>query len=330
MNPIARPDRQAAEDLVSLPATLRSAGELAAALRLDRDGPSDDAGFPVRVPAEFVRRMRPGDPADPLLLQVLPAAEETRTVPGFTDDPVGDLASTIAPGVLQKYHSRALLITTGACAIHCRYCFRRAFPYAGQSLAGERLNTAVAAIAADPDLEEIILSGGDPLSLSKRRLALLLEALTGIGHVKRLRIHTRTPVVAPARIDASLLQILADCPLPVIIVLHCNHAAEIDADVARAVKTLKNTGATLLNQSVLLKGINATPASLTQLSRKLFEIGVLPYYLHQLDPVTGTAHFSVDDEQAAAIMKEVADSLPGYLVPKLVREIPGERAKTPV
>jgi len=304
--------------------------ELLTTLRLAPVDATPIQAFPLRAPRGFVDRMRPGDPGDPLLRQVLPSADESRDVDGYSADPVGDLDSAIAPGVLQKYPGRALLIVTGACAIHCRYCFRRAYPYASGSLSRRDFQAAIDVLAADPTIEEIILSGGDPLTLTNDKLATLLDALTRIEHIKRIRIHTRIPVVLPERIDPQLLDLICTCPRPVIVVIHCNHAGEIDDSVATAVAGLTQAGATILNQSVLLRGVNDSVDALAELSERLFEIGVLPYYLHQLDPVAGAAHFKVEDTRAIELIDAVANRLPGYLVPRLVREIPGESAKRPL
>jgi L-lysine 2,3-aminomutase len=285
--------------------------------------------FRLRVPLSFVKRMRPGDPTDPLLRQVMPVAVELAERPGFGPDPLGEASAFKAPGLLQKYQGRALLIATGACAIHCRYCFRREFPYAEQ-LGNEALSQALAAIAADPGIEEVILSGGDPLSLSDARLRALTEALAQIPHLRRLRLHTRLPVVLPSRVDEGLLQWLRDLPWPVAIVLHVNHGNEIDADVRAACASLRASGATLLNQAVLLRGVNDSVAALSELSRRLFEAGVVPYYLHLLDRVRGAAHFDVPEATAQQLVGTLAATLSGYLVPRLVREVPGAAAKTAV
>ncbi|UCG74424.1 MAG: EF-P beta-lysylation protein EpmB [Chromatiales bacterium] len=285
--------------------------------------------FPLRVPHSYVRRMRCGDPQDPLLLQVLPQADEHHRVAGFTDDPVGDLASARRPGLLRKYTGRALIITTGACAVHCRYCFRRAFPY-HENLSDSTFTGVLDELRRDTSIREVILSGGDPLSLSDRRLEALLQALDTIPHVRRIRLHTRTPVVLPERVDAPLLRVLAQLRKPLVTVLHCNHANEIDAAVADAVAGLRARSAAVLNQSVLLRGINDSPDALVDLSEALFAAGVLPYYLHQLDPVAGAAHFAVDDDRARACVTGAAARLPGYLVPRLVREVAGADAKLPL
>jgi len=282
--------------------------------------------FRLRVPRGFVRRMRPGDRNDPLLLQVLPRAEELAEQPGFLADALGEHGAMRAPGLLHKYHGRALLISTGACAVHCRYCFRREFPY-GEAQAG-RLEAALAAVAADPSIEELILSGGDPLSLTTARLGELTAALRTVPHLKRLRLHTRTPIVLPERVDRALLAWLGALPWPTVIVLHCNHAQEIDASVRRATGELRAGGATLLNQSVLLAGINDSVEALQALSQALWSAGVLPYYLHLLDRVRGTAHFEVELQRARVLMAALAARLPGYLLPRLARETPGAPAKT--
>lgn len=287
--------------------------------------------FPVRVPHSFIRRMRRGDPHDPLLRQVLPMTQELLAVPGFIHDPVGDIAAMARPGVLHKYAGRALLVTTGACAIHCRYCFRRHYPYA-QAHAGQASWTpALDHLRADASIQEVILSGGDPLALSDAKLAQLAQALDGIAHLRRLRIHTRLPVVLPARVDAALLDWLSQGRLARVIVLHVNHAQELaDAEVLHALAALRGSGATLLNQAVLLRGVNDTAQALVALSEGLFGAGVLPYYLHQLDRVQGAAHFEVPDAEALALLAEVRAHLPGYLVPRLVREVAGAPAKLPV
>ena len=296
---------------------------------------TDSAGdgsvaFPLRVPRSFVARMRPGDPRDPLLLQVLPTLAETEPTPGFVSDPVGDLASARTPGLLQKYAGRALLITTGACAIHCRYCFRREYPYAEFSATASQLGAALGAIAADTSLEEIILSGGDPLVLGEQRLENLLDALDDLPHIQRIRLHSRVPVVLPERIDKRLLAVLGRLRARIVVVIHANHGNELDAPVARALNELAAVTGPLLNQSVLLRGINDSPAALVALSRALFAAGVMPYYLHQLDPVAGAAHFAVSDARAVELVTAVSMALPGYLVPRLVRETPGAGSKTPL
>lgn len=278
--------------------------------------------FPLRVPRGFVARMRPRDPHDPLLRQVLPLAEECLTAEGFSADPVGDMAAIAAPGVLHKYRARVLLTVTGACAVHCRYCFRRHFPYADANPAADRWRAALAYIAGDDSIAEVILSGGDPLTLSDRRLAELVRQLETIRHVRRLRLHTRLPIVLPERVNDELLAWLGDTKLKTAIVVHANHAQEIDGPVREALAALKAAGVELLNQSVLLRGVNDNADVLAELSEKLFEAGVLPYYLHMLDKVQGAAHFGVNETAARRLMTELQARLPGYLVPRLVREIP--------
>ena len=288
------------------------------------------AQFPLRVPLAFVARMRHGDPRDPLLRQVLPLDDEDRLVPGYGLDAVGDGAARTAHGVLQKYRGRALLVTTGSCAIHCRYCFRRHFDYAGDTAAAGGWQAAVARIAADPSIEEVLLSGGDPLSLATPKLVELTDSLAAIPHVTRLRIHTRLPIVLPDRVDAPLVAWLSSLPWPVTIVLHANHANEFDAAVDGALARLRATGALLLNQAVLLRGVNDTVDTLADLSIRGLAAGVLPYYLHQLDRVQGAAHFEVDDATALALHRALAARLSGYLVPRLVRELPGDPGKRPL
>lgn len=307
--------RQLLETLALDPAWLTPA--LAAAAR-----------FRLRVPRSFVRRMRPGDPHDPLLRQVLPVGEELLDAPGYSGDPLGEAAANRAPGLLHKYRGRALLVTTGACAVHCRYCFRKEFPYDTQASGNGRWAEAVATIAADASIEEVILSGGDPLSLSNTRLATLTASLAPIPHVRRLRVHTRTPVVLPARVDDEFLRWLAQLPWPAVIVVHTNHAREIDADVADAFARIRATGAQLLNQSVLLAGVNDDEDTLAALSQALFDAGALPYYLHLLDRVRGASHFDVSEARGRELVRKMNARLPGYLVPKLVREESGAHGKT--
>jgi L-lysine 2,3-aminomutase len=285
--------------------------------------------FRLLVPRGFVRRMRRGDPGDPLLRQVLPMAEELLTAEAFSGDPLQERARLHGSGLLQKYRGRALLIATAACAVHCRYCFRREFPY-GDTLGSERLSAALATLAADESIEELILSGGDPLTLSTRRLAALTQQLRPLTHLKRLRLHTRLPIVLPERIDTPLLEWLSSLPWPCVIVVHSNHANEIDGTVRAALERLTAAGARLLNQSVLLAGVNDSVEALHALSESLWDAGVLPYYLHLLDRVRGSAHFEVDETRARRLMAELAARLPGYLVPRLVREEPGAPAKTSI
>ena len=282
--------------------------------------------FPLLVPRGFVARMRKRDARDPLLLQVLPRSLEAEAVPGFTTDPVREHGLADG-GVIEKYPGRALLIASGACPIHCRYCFRRAFPYAEQLAARGGWDTAVDALRARPDLREAILSGGDPLSLTNRRLGELVAKIETTS-VRTLRIHTRFPVVVPERIDAGLLDLLGSTRLDTVVVVHCNHANELDDGVGGALRALRSRVGALLNQSVLLRGVNDSLEALTALSERLFASGVLPYYLHLLDAVTGAAHFDVDANAARDLVAQLRARLPGYLVPRLVRETPGELSKT--
>jgi EF-P beta-lysylation protein EpmB len=313
---------------------VRDPRELLALLGLEDAGLaiSDEAAaqFPLRVPRGFVARMRHGDPNDPLLRQVLPLDAEMQPMPGFSLDAVGDGAAKAGNGVIRKYRGRALLVTTGSCAIHCRYCFRRHFPYAEETAAAGGWREAVALIAQDHDIDEVILSGGDPWSLATPKLAELTDALAGIAHLKRLRVHTRLPVVLPERVDDALLGWLRSLPWPVTVVLHANHANEFDADVDAALARLRSTGATLLNQAVLLRGVNDSVDALAELSERGLAAGVLPYYLHQLDRVQGSAHFEISDEAALRLHRELAARLSGYLVPRLVREVAGDPGKRPL
>ena len=288
------------------------------------------AQFALRVPRGFVARMRRGDANDPLLRQVLPLDAEMQPMPGFSLDAVGDGAAKAADGVIRKYRGRALLVTTGSCAIHCRYCFRRHFDYAGETAAAGQWREAIELIRADTSIDEVLLSGGDPWSLSTAKLAELTDALAHVPHLKRLRIHTRLPVVLPERIDAPLLAWLRALPWPVTVVLHANHANEFDTSVASACAALREAGATLLNQAVLLRGVNDSVEALVALSERSFEAGVLPYYLHQLDRVQGSAHFEVGDDEARALHAALAARLSGYLVPRLVREVAGDPGKRPL
>ena len=286
--------------------------------------------FPLRVPRGFVARMRHGDPHDPLLRQVLPLDDEDRIVPGFGLDAVGDAAARAGEGVIRKYRGRALLVATGSCAVHCRYCFRRHFPYADESAVRDGWRTAVDLVAADRAIDEVILSGGDPLSLASPKLAQLTDALAAVPHLRRLRIHTRLPVVLPERVDDALAAWLAALPWPVAVVVHANHANEFDPAVDAAMARLRAAGATLLNQAVLLRGVNDSVRALADLSERGHAAGVLPYYLHQLDRVAGTAHFEVGDARARALHRALAARLSGYLVPRLVREVAGDPGKRPL
>ncbi len=288
---------------------------------------TSDPAFPLLVPRSYAARMSKGDPRDPLLLQVLPLAEEAHAVAGALLDPVGDAASERAPGLLHKYHGRALLLTTAACAVHCRYCFRQNFPYADSNPAQDHWSGVTAALAADPSISELILSGGDPLSLGTARLRRLTDQLRALPALRRLRLHTRWPVVLPARIDPALLAWLSELPWTVTVVIHANHPAEIDAEVSAACAQLRSAGALLLNQAVLLAGVNDNAGVLQALSERLHDAGVLPYYLHLLDPVVGAQRFAVDEAQGRALIASMRARMPGYLVPRLARELAGEVSK---
>jgi len=312
--------------LVTRPAELLALLELDSTLEtLDYERLRD---FPLRVPHSFVARMRKGDPQDPLFLQIWPATAEGVDTAGFSSDAVGDLASLKSGGLIHKYRGRALVIATGACAINCRYCFRRHFPYNDSLASRGNWRETLAQIEADPSIEEVILSGGDPLSLTDDKLSAFVSALERIPHVGRLRLHTRTAVVLPERVDEALLGWLGRTRLQKVVVLHINHANEIDAAVETAIIRLRGAGATLLNQSVLLQNVNDSSDALAALSERLFACGVLPYYLHLLDRVQGAGHFEVNENKAVKLMGELAARLPGYLVPRLARELPGAPAKT--
>ncbi|QPK61539.1 EF-P beta-lysylation protein EpmB [Methylomonas sp. LL1] len=286
--------------------------------------------FPLRVPRGFVDCMEKGNPADPLLRQVLPLRDELLHYPGFSHDPVGDLNAIAEAGVIHKYHGRVLLIATGACAVHCRYCFRRHFPYADLQLSTQKVDRALDYIAARSEINEVILSGGDPLLLNDDKISALLHQLAGIGHVRRIRIHSRIPVVLPARITPQLLKTLANLPQRIVMVLHANHGNELSPTVGTACRRLITQGVTLLNQSVLLKNINDDSNTLYQLSEKLFSLGILPYYLHCLDRAAGVGHFEVSEQQAKQLIQSLQAHLPGYLVPKLVKEQAGAAYKIPL
>lgn len=283
--------------------------------------------FPLRVPLSFAACIEKGNPHDPLLRQVLPINEELLAYPGFSNDPVGDLASVTQTAVLHKYYGRVLLINTGSCAINCRYCFRRNFPYADLQLSKQKEDAAIQYIQENTSISEVILSGGDPLLLSDSRLTRLIQQLDSIKHLKRIRIHSRLPIVLPARITAEFINTLTQSPKQITIVTHCNHANEISDAVIASCKSLKNAGITLFNQAVLLKGVNDSVEVLCELSEQLFSQGVIPYYLHLLDKATGTRHFEVSEIEALALIRQVQATLPGYLVPKLVKERAGAASK---
>jgi EF-P beta-lysylation protein EpmB len=283
--------------------------------------------FALKVPRSFAEAIEKGNPHDPLLRQVLPIREEMQVYPGYSDNPVGDLEAAQEAGVLHKYHGRVLLINTGSCAINCRYCFRRSFPYADLQLGKEKEIAALRYIRENPDISEVILSGGDPLLLSDDRLQRLFRQIAGIAHVKRIRIHSRLPIVLPARITPGLLDLLTQSTKPVVLVVHCNHPNEITERVSEACRLLNQKGILLLNQSVLLRGVNDNAADLVALSERLFENGVMPYYLHLLDKVSGAGHFEVGEVEALELIRQLQAAQPGYLVPKLVKEIAGADSK---
>lgn len=286
--------------------------------------------FPLRVPREYVARIKPGDPRDPLLLQVLPTQQELLAMPGYSQDALQEEQSNKLPGLIHKYRGRVLLTVSGACAINCRFCFRRNFPYAENNPGRAGWQKIVDYVGADPSINEIIYSGGDPLVAKDSVLAQITQPFAALAQIKRLRIHSRLPIVIPQRVTSELTGMLIETGLQVIIVVHANHPNEIDDNVTQSLKDLKNAGITVLNQAVLLKGINDDPSVLAALSEKLFESGCLPYYLHTLDKVSGSAHFDVDIIRAREILWQLAQELPGFLVPKLVTEVPGLGAKLPV
>jgi L-lysine 2,3-aminomutase len=286
-----------------------------------------ETSFPMRVPRSFAARMEKGNPDDPLLKQVLPTSAELADFPNYSTDPVGDLAATTATGVIHKYYGRALFITTGSCAINCRYCFRRDFPYSELQLSKQKQQQAIAYVTSHPEISEVIFSGGDPLLLNDQNLAGLLQQLETIAHLKRIRIHSRLPIVLPSRITESLLELFQRSSKKIVLVVHCNHANELNEEVKDGCEEILSNKITLLNQAVLLKGVNDSLAALQNLNEKLFDFGILPYYLHLLDKASGTAHFEVAENEAIALMQQLAKTLPGYLVPKLARENSGAAAK---
>jgi EF-P beta-lysylation protein EpmB len=286
--------------------------------------------FPLFAPRGYIARMRPRDPYDPLLRQVLPLAEETAVVAGFDRDPVADQAATLSPGLLQKYAGRVLMVTTGRCAVHCRYCFRRHFPYSAGPRSVDQWLPALEQIAADPSLHEVILSGGDPLTLVDGLLAELTERLAEIPHLRRLRVHTRLPIVIPERVTDRMLAWLTGSRLAPIMVVHANHPAEIDASVSKALGRLVDAGIPTLNQAVLLRGVNDDVDVLAALCERLVDLRVMPYYLHQLDRVAGAAHFEVPEEAGLRMIEQLRARLPGYAVPQYVREIAKAASKVAV
>ncbi|MCH2069949.1 EF-P beta-lysylation protein EpmB [Acinetobacter pittii] len=286
--------------------------------------------FKLRVPRAFVGKMNAKNPLDPLLLQVLPHHLELEEHPEFVTDPLGEEAANQLPGVLHKYKSRFLLTLTGACAVHCRYCFRRHFPYQENLPKNDDWLNIKNYIEANPNINEVILSGGDPLTLSNRKLALWLERLSSLKQIQILRIHSRVPIVIPNRIDQELISLLKNSRLRIVLVVHSNHASELDDFTCSKLLQLSDHHITVLNQAVLLKGVNDSAQTLVDLSYRLFEARVMPYYLHVLDKVKGAQHFDLESSEIDDIYRDVLANLPGYLVPKLVREIAGEKNKTPL
>ncbi len=286
--------------------------------------------FATRVPLAFAEQIDPADPGDPLLRQVKPSTDELTETQGFVSDPVGDLDAMAAPGVIHKYHGRVLLIATGACAINCRYCFRRHFPYGLATASANNWRAAIDYLTTQPEVTEIILSGGDPLVLPTAKLSQLTDQLDALPHIKRVRIHSRTLTAMPQRLDRQLLDWLGSISQRLVLVHHINHPRELGPKQRAALAQLRQLQLLQLNQSVLLAGVNDSVSILVKLSQHLFENGVLPYYLHLLDPVAGAAHFQVDLPLATELADAMRERLPGYLVPRLVRETAGEPSKTPV
>ncbi len=306
--------------------SIRTPAALADALNLDVEQVTTD--FPVNVPLSYLQRMRPGDPLDPLLLQVLTTSAELSTE--GLESPLQEEAFSKGLGLIQKYQGRALVVTTGACAIHCRYCFRRHFPYEEHQPSTENWLQLVQKLRSNLTLREVILSGGDPLMLNDRRFTWILNQLSAIPHLTTIRLHTRMPVVLPARITEALLQTLGNHRCQIVLVTHVNHGNELDDEVARVCRQLAERGVTLLNQSVLLRGINDSDSTLINLSQRLHDCGILPYYLHLMDPVQGAGHFDVPESEAIGLIAAIRAALPGYLVPRLAKEIPFSASKTVV
>ena len=309
---------------------IQSSEELCALLNLSSDRLPIDSqpDFPVRVPRPFVARMRPGDPADPLLRQVLASPLEQQAAPGFVTDPLEEHQGVL-PGLLHKYRSRVLLIFRGGCAVNCRYCFRRHYPYQAETLRQHDLDRVVDYLRQHPEVNEVIFSGGDPLMADDAALSHAMRVLAALPQIQRLRIHTRLPVVIPDRVTEAFVTALGALPIPVIVVLHINHAQEIDQAVVDAVSRLRTVCRAVLNQAVVLAGVNDTATAQIALSERLFAAGIDPYYLNVLDQVSGASHFAVIPESIGEIHREMLAALPGYLVPKLVREVPGVGHKVP-
>ncbi|WP_339890423.1 EF-P beta-lysylation protein EpmB [Neptuniibacter pectenicola] len=284
--------------------------------------------FALKVPEPYLEKIKKGDPADPLLRQILPLDAELDTIPGYVTDPLAEMGANHRDGLIHKYKGRVLLIISAACAINCRYCFRRHFPYQENRLGPDQWQGILDYLTADPSISEVIFSGGDPLATSDERLIRMIKDLEAIPHLKRLRIHTRLPIVIPQRITTALTSILKACRFNTVMVLHANHPNELDAQTGAVVAELKQANVTVLNQAVLLKGVNDSVETLQQLSETLFHYGILPYYLFTLDPVQGAAHFNVSDDTALDLFEQLQNLLPGYLLPKLAREVPAKGSKT--
>lgn len=311
--------------LTSLPELIQ---HLALPTNMVKDGDEAQNTFKLLVPRPYLSRIERGNPLDPLLLQILPSAAEMRLVPGYTTDPLEEADHSPQKAIVHKYKRRLLVITTGTCAVNCRYCFRRHFPYGENQLAQAEWQSVIDYLKAHPEVNEVILSGGDPLMMKDALLADKIHKLEALPQIKRLRIHSRLPVVIPQRVCDEMLAWIKNSRLDIIMVWHINHANEVDEDVIHAAQQLKHAGVTLLNQGVLLKGINDSVKAQVDLSEAVFKAGLLPYYMFTLDPVEGAAHFDISVEQAQRLMGKVAAELPGYLVPRLAKEIPGKQAKT--
>jgi len=283
--------------------------------------------FPLNLPYRLATKIQKGSLEDPILKQFLPTPEENVITEGFVLDPVGDTLARKGDKLLHKYEGRALLITTSACAMHCRYCFRRNFPYENQD---KSFVEEIAILESDTSLKEIILSGGDPLSLSNELLRSLLTRLSNIEHITKIRFHSRFPIGIPERIDDEFLSILASLSKQIVFIIHTNHARELDEEVIRSLKKIQSLGIPVLNQSVLLKGVNDSYETLKELLEKLTDNGIIPYYLHQLDKAQGTAHFQTSEDQGKKLIKELTKTLPGYAIPRYVKEVAGALSKTPI
>jgi L-lysine 2,3-aminomutase len=307
-------------DAVCDPAVL--CRELGLSAQLAQEAAAAAAGFPLQVPRPFLARIRPGDPHDPLLLQVLPQKEELTEVPQFVSDPLGESSASQTTGLLRKYRRRLLILTSGTCGVHCRFCFRRHFP-CPNGLQGEPWRRILAQLAADESIEEVILSGGDPLTLVDADLAWAAADLAAVPHLRRLRIHTRMPIVIPQRVTNELLGVLRGTRLVSVVVIHANHPNEVDSAVAAALGRLVEAGIPVLHQAVLLRGVNDSVTVLAQLLRRLVDLRVMPYYLHQLDRVAGAAHFEVPIERGVELIRQLRAELPGYATPRYVRDVPG-------